>query len=170
MNISIRPLKPADMQAFKAIRLKALQAHKNVYLGKYEDAITRPDFEWLEMLDQKGKCIFGLYDVDKMIGLTAVFTWKEDPKGETGVLAMSYIEPEYRKLGLSRHFYEARIHWALQHLPWKKLVVGHREGNEASRRAMIGNGFKFTNKKKILWPDGIEDWEYNYELDLVKLR
>ncbi len=170
MSISIRPLTPADLQVFKTMRLKALQTHPGVYQGTYKDSAARPDSEWLEMLDQKGKCVFGLFDRDSMIGLTAVFTWHEDQSGESGAFAMSYIEPEYRNLGLSRYLYEARIHWGLRYLPWKKLVIAHREGNEPSRRAMIANGFHFVNKKKIKWPDGAEDWEYNYEIDLTKLR
>lgn len=170
MNISIIALTPADVQAFKTIRLNALKAHPGVYSGKYEDAVTWPDSEWLGELDQKGKCIFGLYDDEKIIGITAVFTWREDPTKESGILAMSYIEPDYRNRGLSRHFYEARIHWALQHLPWKKLVVSHRDGNEPSRRAMLAHGFEFTHKTRKVWPDSIEADEYHYMIDLEKLR
>lgn len=49
--------------------------------------------EWQEMLDGKGKCIFGLFDSDKIIGLAAVFTSQEDSNGQSGVLAMDYIDP-----------------------------------------------------------------------------
>ncbi len=170
MTISIRPLNPADLQAFKAMRLKALQSSPGVFLGTYQDAVARPDSEWLDMLDQKGKCVFGLYDSDQIIGITAVFTQKEDPEGKTGVSAMSYIEPEYRGRGLAKLLHEARIAWGIEHLPWKRLVIGHREGNEASCRATMAQGFEFTGKKKITWPDGTEGWDYNYALDLEKLR
>jgi hypothetical protein len=35
---------------------------------------------------------------------------------------------------------------------------------------MLRHGFEYKSREKILWPDGQEDWEYNYELDLIKLR
>lgn len=170
MTISIRPLESSDLQALKSMRLKALQSHSGVYLGTYQDAIAFPDSVWLNMLDQNGKCVFGLYDDEKIIGITAVFTHKEDPEGTTGFCGMSYIEPDYRGRGLSKFLHEARIARGMNYLPWKRLVIGHREGNEASRRAIMAQGFQFTGKKKITWPDGTEGWDYNYALDLEKLR
>lgn len=169
-GIFIRPLEPSDWQTFKTIRLKALKAHPDVYLDSYQAAIIRPDSEWQEILDGKGKSIFGLFDGEKIIGLTAVFTWREDPSGQTGVMAMSFIEPEYRGRGLSKLLYEARIRWALDYQPFRKLVVSRREGNEPSKRAMIAHGFTFVDVARITWPDGLEDNEHKYMLDLEKMR
>ena len=144
--------------------------HPDVFLSSYADQADQPEEYWRETLDQKGKCVFGLFDSDKPIGITAVFTKREDPSGQTGILAMSYIAEPYRRMGLSKLLYEARIGWALKHLPWTKLVVSHREGNEASRRANQAFGFQLDSKKAIKWPDGSEDEEWNYSLDLVTMR
>ncbi len=83
---------------------------------------------------------------------------------------MTYIEPEYRARGLSGLLYKARIDWALRNTMFKKLSVGHRMDNEPSKRAMLAHGFKFTHKEFIQWPDGGEEWDYKYELDLEDLR
>lgn len=83
---------------------------------------------------------------------------------------MDYIAPEYRGRGLSDLLYSARIEFAKNHTAWKKLAISHRQGNEPSRRAMVGQGFEYKGKKLITWPDGTEDWEWNYEMDLEKLR
>lgn len=170
MNISIRALTPDDWQLLKVMRLLALQTDPGVFSESYENESEKPQDYWLETLNGRGKCVFGLFDGQRHIGITAVFTLRDDPTGETGVMAFSYILPEYRKLGLARHFYEARIGWALEYRPWKKLSISHRHGNEASKRAMLSHGFKFTDKKKTVWPDGKEEWKYNYEIDLVEIR
>jgi len=135
-----------------------------------DEAKNLPKSYWLETLDCKGKQVFGLFDDQTLIGITGVFTWREDPSGQTGVMAMSFIEPSYRGQGHSNLFYKARIDFALQYKAWKKLVISHREGNEASRRAMIKHGFTLTGTEETDWPDGTRDREYNYVLDLEKLR
>ena len=49
-------------------------------------------------------------------------------------------------------------------------VFLHRDGNEASRRAMAAAGFAFKDKTVIDWPDGTRAPEWNYTLDLDALR
>ncbi len=169
-NITLRALTPEDWDIFRTMRICALKECPGVFLGKYEDAKNFPQEHWQETLDGQGKQVFGLFDNQELIGITAVFTWREDPSGETGVMAMSYIMPEYRGQGFSKLFYKARIEWAIHYRPFKKLAIGHREGNEPSRRAMLDHGFQYTGQDMIEWPDGVEDIEYNYELDLEKLR
>jgi RimJ/RimL family protein N-acetyltransferase len=170
MSITTRALTAADCGTFRQIRLRALREHPNVYLGSYKEAAARTECEWMALLDGRGKCIFGLFDSDKIVGLAAIFTSREDPSGQTGVLAMDYIDPLYRGRRLSRHLYEARIDWAKQHRPFKRLVIAHREGNEASRRANQAFHFKLIGKEEIGWPDGTTAPDYLYELDLSELR
>ncbi len=170
MSITTRALTAEDWGTFRQIRLRALREHPDVYLGSYKEAAARTEREWMQMLDGEGKCIFGLFDAAKIVGLAAVFTSREDSSGQTGVLAMDYIDPIYRGRHLSRLLYEARIEWAKQHQPFKRLVISHREGNEASRRANQAFDFKFISKDEISWPDGTTAPDYEYELDLGKPR
>jgi RimJ/RimL family protein N-acetyltransferase len=170
MSITTRILAPQDWKTFRQIRLRALREHPDVYTGSYKETAARTESEWMELLDGKEKCIFGLFDGDSIIGLAAVFRSREDPSGQSGVLAMDYIDPLYRGRRLSRILYQARIDWAKQHRPFRRLLISHREGNEASRRANQSFGFKFIGKQQIDWPDGTKAPDYVYELDLATLR
>lgn len=170
MSITTRALTTDDWETFREIRLRALREHPDLYSGSYHESAARTEREWVEMLNGKGKRIFGLFHADKIIGLAAVFTSPEDPGGQCGVLAMDYIDPLYRGRRLSRLLYQARIDWAKQHSPFKRLVVSHREGNEASRRANQSFGFKFIRKEQVRWPDGTTAPDYAYQLDLTALR
>lgn len=169
-DVQVRALIPPDWEIFRDIRLRALQAHPGVYLSSYEKEVDEPEEYWSGALDGQGKMVCCLFDGDKPAGLAGVFTWRGDPDGESGVMAMDYVDAPYRGQGLSRLLYRARIDWALGQPQLKRLVISHREGNEASRRANQAFGFAFTGKEMTLWPDGVEALEYNYVLDLQSLR
>lgn len=169
-NVALRVLTPEDWEIFRAVRIRAVTLHTNYFMQTPQGAKDQPKEHWCDILSGQGKQVFGLFDADRLIGITAVFTWRDDPSGETGVLAMSFIEPDYRGQGYSDLFYKARIEFAIGHLPWKKLHVAHRKANEPSRRAILKHGFEFIGTNEIDWPDGTRDTECMYELDLVRLR
>jgi RimJ/RimL family protein N-acetyltransferase len=169
-DISIRALDAHDLEELRAMRIRAVTLHPDLFLYSAEMEIAKPKEYWLETLDNKGKCVFGLYNGETMIGITAVFTWRQDPSKKTGIMAMSFIEPKYRGFGYSSYFYKARMDFALKYEPWTKLHISHREGNLTSRRAMIKHGFEYVGSKEITWPDNTHDLEHNYELDLCALR
>ncbi len=169
-HIYIRSLTPEDWEEFRSIRIRSLTMHAGYFLGKLDEVNELPDEYWKETLDGNGKQVFGLFDKNVLIGITAIFTWLEDPTGKTGVMAMSFIEPPYRNKGYSNFFYKARIDYAKNNSKWDKLVIGHREGNEPVRKAVIKYGFEFLDTENIDWPDGTLDIEYRYELDLTRFR
>jgi len=169
-DVFLRPLVPDDWEIFRGMRLCALSMHPGFYSGTFKDAETRPPDEWREMLDGKGKKIFGLLDGSELIGITAVFTCRNDPGGQTGVFAMSFIEPDYRGRGYADLYYKARIDFGVRHLPWTRLSVSHRSDNEPSKRAILRHGFTFIGQKEKDWPDGERMEEFMYEMDLVKCR
>lgn len=169
-NVTIRALQLDDWKDYRATRIRAVEMHTGYFLADPEITRNQPDSFWKDALDQNGKCVFGLFDGVQMIGLCGVFTWREDPSGKTGVMAMDFIDPEYRGQGHTDLLYKARIDFALKHEPWDKLAISHRIGNEPSKRAMLKHGFKFKDTQEIDWPDGTRDIEYNYEIDLIALR
>lgn len=169
-DITIRELIPKDWESFRAIRLKALSMHAGNYGGTLSDAQSAPPEKWKDTLDGKGKRVFGLFDDKLLMGITGVFTWQEDPRGETGFMGMSYIEPHYRGRGLSAMLYQARIDFACDHHAWTKLIISHRIDNEASKQAIAKHGFQLVGEEDIEWPDGACALDCQYELDLEALR
>src|SRR5690606_29692872 len=120
----------------------------------YEDEVVKDDDYWQDMLDEHNCAVFGLYNDEKIIGIGGVFSSKSDVSGQTAILAMGYIEPEYRGRKLSRLLYEARISWARQQSQFDKIIVSHRRGNEASRRANQAFGFLRIGTEVIQFADG----------------
>ena len=165
LRISIRPFEPAEWKLFRDFRLNALQAAPGSFWGTYEDAMAKADEVWQDYMRRDAtQQVFGLFDEDRLIGITAAFRHRGDPSGETAILAMSYIEPEYRGRGLSRLLYRARLDWIRAQPQLRRVVVSHRESNEISRAANQHFGYKYTGREPHTWPDGLTEDELFYEL------
>jgi RimJ/RimL family protein N-acetyltransferase len=168
-SITIRPLEVAEWPQLRDLRLRALEDTPGAFSATYDEAVRRSETEWRAMLTDPTRRVFGLFDGDTMIGITGVLTSREDSSGQTAVLVMSYIVREYRGRGLSRMLYEARLAWARAHPKLNRIVVSHRESNEASRRANQRHGFVPTGQiSPRVWPDGVTEGEVFYELQLSK--
>ena len=163
-EFSIRALTLDDLELFKAIRLQAITLHPDVFLDNAENAKERSNEQWANPLLGSQKCVFGLFHFEKIIGLAAIFPDKEE--AQTGLFAMGYIEKSFRRKGLSSLLYKARLQWAREHSHFKRIIVYHRNGNEASKRSMLNNGFKKIGQENVVFGDGETDINYKYELIL----
>jgi len=163
-NFTIRALTQEDWQAFKAMRLEALKAHEGVFGSYYAIEAEYPDEHWLETLDGERKQVFGAFDKGQLIGLSAVFTYRNDPAGKTALCAMWYMRESYRGTGLFNRMVQKSVEWAKAQPQFETIITGHRDGNEASRRANQKAGFVFTHKEMRTWPDGLDADEYFYEI------
>ena len=117
-NIYIRTLNPDDWEYFREIRIRAVNMHTRYVLVDPSKTEKKEPEYWKEILNGKGKQAFGLFDQDKLIGISAVLTWHKDPTGKTGIIAMIFIEPEYRRKGYSSLFYKSCIAFAKNYLIW----------------------------------------------------
>ena len=171
-EIYIRALSVKDVEIYKPLHLEALKTESGFFSSRYEDALKRSPAEWKEILSGTDRHLFAMFlkhpESDMPIGLTGLFANRDDP--QTGELVHSFILPYYRGRGLSDLFYRVRLELAMQHSSFLRLKVSHRAGNEPSRRAILRHGFTQTHKTRRLWPDGVEEEEWHYTLDLVPLR
>jgi RimJ/RimL family protein N-acetyltransferase len=166
-GMAIRPLAESEWASFRDLRLRALTTAPGVFAESYEHALGHDETYWRETVagDDEHQ-VFGLFDGLKLVGITAVFTYREDPTGETALFAMSYIVPEYRGQGLAGLLYHARLDWVRAHAQFNRVIVSHRESNEASRRANQAFGFRFVRRERRTWPDRVDEDELHYELEV----
>lgn len=160
----VRKLNGEDWQIYKALRLEALRLHADVFGTSYQDMVDRPDAEWQAALEGSTQAFFGLFDDDVMIGSGGVFM--QDASSKTGMLIGGYIREAYRGKGYSRLIYTARIEWAKQSGLYDRLVIGHRKGNEASRRANQAFGFQPIGEVDYVFGNGETAKDMQYELRL----
>jgi RimJ/RimL family protein N-acetyltransferase len=137
-----------------------------MFAGSLSEHEQDPPEHWQDTISGLGNQVFGLFDGDLLIGITAVFADRNDPTGKTALLAMSFILPPYRGRGFSRLLYEARLDWIRVRPQFERVVVSHRASNEASRRANQRYGFIPMSRSAHQWPDGTNEDEVFYELRL----
>jgi RimJ/RimL family protein N-acetyltransferase len=165
-DITIKQWEVDDWQTFKDVRLEALKGHGDVFGASFENEKNKDDNYWKgNLTDCYAGAVFGLYDREEAIGLTAVFRHRERME-DTAILCMSYIRKQYRGLELSDLLYKARIDWAKAQEGITRILVGHREGNEASRRANQRWGFKLYSVEDYVFGNGETAKEYMYELKI----
>lgn len=167
-ELSIRPLDPEEWQALRDFRLSALENAPGAFALSYAECVKWTPEDWRSEISAPTHQIFGLFDGGKLIGITAAFTWRGDPSGQTALLAMSYIVPEYRGQGLSNRLYDARLAWIARSGRFTKIRVSHRASNEASRHANQRHGFVRTKTEPYTWPDGVVEDEIFYELPVIR--
>jgi RimJ/RimL family protein N-acetyltransferase len=161
--VIVRRLWPADWRANREIRLEALADSPGAYFTSAAEAAARSDAQWQAMVADPDMAVFGLFEAEQLVGLTAIYIDKDDPAGRTAGLAMSYIRPAWRARGLTRLLYEARLDWARER-GLARVRVSHRDGNEPSRRAILAHGFRRVGATPHRWPDGATADNVSYEL------
>lgn len=162
---SVRSLSSDDVEIFSALRTEAIINHPDAFLDTPEKARQRSKSEWLAYFEGSHKQIFGLFFEDMLIGLGSVFQDKDDD--QIGLFAMGYIQKAHRGQGLSSLLYQARIDWCKRETDFTKIVIYHRKGNIASRRAMLKAGFIYVQDEYETFGDGQTCINLKYELDLT---
>lgn len=166
-EITIKRLTTTDWKILREIRLDALRTNPDVFLKSVAEEEAKSPSHWTDMVkDETSDAIFGLYDTGQIIGLTGAFRWKDSPS-DTVILGMSFIKPAYRGRNLSELLYKARIDWAWAQSGITRIIVSHREGNEASKAANQKWGFVFYGTEIITYGDGTRAKNYKYELRKV---
>lgn len=160
---SLHRVLPDQWEAYKAIRLEALQTNPEMFGSNYAKESQYTTQEWRAALESDKRAMFVLYAGEEMIGVTGVVLTKDDDS--KAALIASFIKPEYRGQGLARLFYQARIDWAKEK-GCECVLVSHREGNDRSRNANQHFGFEYTDKEESIWPDGTLADKLNYCLKL----
>lgn len=163
-KIYIRQVRVDEWEKLKAKRLQALRDTPLFFSSTYEGISAKPDSFWIDMLCNDDERIFGLFDTEMLIGITGIFKSIHDPEGKTALLGMSYIDKEYRGMGLSKLLYQARLDWAREK-GFEKAAVSHREGNEASKAANQKFGFQFIKAVEFEFSNGMA-FDHRYELVL----
>ncbi len=169
METYTRQLLPEDWKTFRDIRLLALQESAKAFGSSYTREIEFPKSRWKDTLSQKDGAIFGLFKGNRIIGLGSIKTSNID--NQQAGLFMGYITAEYRGKGFSKKLYISRIEWALKRPSLKTIFTINKESNLAAQGMNKGFGFKLISRTpKNDWPDGSNDDELRFELDLEQAR
>ncbi len=162
----MRPLGENDWTEVRRLRLEALQSDPGLFFSSHAAELDRPPDDWRRLVSTPSQCVFGIFVDGELVGITAVFTHRDDATGQSALLGMSYLRAEHRGKGLARLLYDRRLDWIRARPRFRVAKVSHRASNVASERAILRSGFTLVGRVPRTWPDGTSEDELLYELKL----
>lgn len=143
-DVAIRPSHEADAEAYRALRLEALDRHPEVFGGDYAQSAARPPEYWQARMRQGAGGEHGITYLAEaqgaLVGMTAL-TRYDDPKDRhTGVIVSVYVEAGWRGVGIADALLESCLAWARQ-LGLRQVKLAVVVGNTAAIRCYARHGF-----------------------------
>ncbi len=161
----MRELQSDDWLALRELRLHALRSELGLFYKHPDEEAALPEDHWRALAaGGEGAQVFGLFDGERLVGITRTFTDSDDPTGRTVGFGMSYLSPEYRGRGFASLFYKTRFAWVRARPHFRRVIIAHRGSNVASRRTIEKFGFRCIERIPHRWPDGTDDDDVCYEL------
>ncbi|MBV8650367.1 MAG: GNAT family N-acetyltransferase, partial [Alphaproteobacteria bacterium] len=148
----IRLLQPDDAEAYRAIRLEALEHSPEAFGSMFEVEVTYPLDYFAERL--RSNAVFGAWRDGTLLGM-AGFRRENGPKyGHKGALWGVYVKPAGRGTGTARALIERLIEHARTQVELIELVVVRT--NEPARRLYASLGFtEYGLEKQALKHAGV---------------
>lgn len=157
-SFHIRQLTERESPLYKAMRIESIQTEPTLFRQSTPPEIELSDRDWAERI-RYPRIVFGLFENEKMIGITSMLLLNK----EEAYFGQSFIQPQYRKLGLSSLLYKIRMGWASAN-QLRKLTISHREINVISKAAIQKAGFHYSHKELVQWLDGTSGYSMYYSL------
>ena len=168
MDATIRPVVVGDWAELRRVRLEALRSEPVAFHSNYAAEAGQTDEDWQRLIGAPAQRLFGLFADGTLVGISAVFTDRNDPTGRTALFGMSYIQPDLRGRGYAALLHRARLDWTRTQPQFRIIRVSHRASNVASGRAIARSGFACVGRETRVWPDGVAEDELLYEMTIAR--
>lgn len=133
----IRRLGPADVAAYRTLRLEALRSHPEAYSSSFEDELKEPT----EFFARRIPSIFGCFVGDTLVGTASLVVATGLKLRHKGLVVGVFLDPTHRGRGLARALMEAVIE-AARADGLVALRLGVTIGNEPAERLYRALGFR----------------------------
>ena len=105
----VRPLGPADVDAFRRVRLEALRLHPEAFGSAYEDEVQMDHTQFAERLAAARFTRFGGFAGNDLVGLVGLQIRAGAKERHKGHLFSMYVDAAHRRSGLSEQLVKAVI-------------------------------------------------------------
>ena len=154
MPVEVRRVRPQDWQAWKAIRLEALEDTPIGFLELLADARQRPDEQWQERASAAAEgdahALWLAWDGDRAVGCTGAVRYAP---GDDALLYSVYVSPGARGGDAFDQLLGAAEQWARSLQGVERLRLEVHEDNARARAAYAKRGFVETGGTAPYTPD-----------------
>lgn len=158
MTIEIRRVGPADVAAWREVRLAALLDAPTAFGSTHEREAAYPDDEWVARTHRAStgpdSSIFLAWDGDTAVGIVGGF--RTAPDTPTIDLVSMWTAPSHRRSGVGRLLAEAVVTWATSNGA-DAVELWVTRGNDPAQRFYESLGFAVTGEHQPLPSDPCRD-------------
>ena len=160
-RFTIRRLGPADLEAFRSIRLEALRNDPEAFGSTFEKESSEPEQHFVDRLTRSA--VFGGFVGDRLVGVAGFYSFGDTKSAHKGVLGGMYVTPEARGSTLATALVQTLLERASKEVEQVQLTVV--ASNPRARRFYERMGFvEYGLEEKSLKYKG----EYFDEVLMVK--
>lgn len=142
-SVTYRPIRPADAEAFAALRREALSRERASFGGSIDsDLATHPTGVRVALARVDG-ILIGAFRNGALVGGVGLAA---DRGHGTGHVWGAFVQPAERKQGIGTRLLEAALDWAKAE-GLTKLLLRVRPGAQAARRIYLRAGFAPTGRR-----------------------
>jgi GNAT superfamily N-acetyltransferase len=157
----IRRATTDDVEAVKALRLRALSTEPSAYGTTHAEALTLGDDVWLARLHPLAYPTFLAYDADVAHGMAVGAHPVEGADPAVAFLYAMWVDVSHRGRGLGTTLVEAVCDWAVDR--GVRVVRLHvTAGNDTAERLYQRCGFVRTGAIERRERDGATEWEMEW--------
>lgn len=113
-GISIRPATLADREAFRELRLEALQSHPTAFGQEYSSLVDRDQEYWIEKLtiEEEKEALFFAEHNSQLIGMTGIFRSLSRKARHSATIWGVYVRPKWRGNHIAETLIRSCLEWA----------------------------------------------------------
>lgn len=141
--MEVRRLAPADINAFFAIRLRALASAPSAFNTRLEeDQKSGPDRFLTTLRDESNtKAIFGAVVDDKITAILAIFQEERSQTRHKAAISSVYVDVEYRRQGLAAQLLDRAIQFARKEMKVSAIYLSVESKNTSAISLYESRGF-----------------------------
>ena len=138
MDFEVRRLREADAEAYRAIRLEALERFPEAFQSTYESAAELPLEAYVQRLERYA--LFGGFIGDELCGFVGFYPLKNPKISHKGLMWGMYVKEDARGTGLAEAMVEAVVDYARNKV--EQILLSVIEDNERARHFYEKMGFE----------------------------
>ncbi len=144
--MNIHPLDASHAEAYRQLRLEALEQYPEAFASSYEEEQAWPIERFSNRLNTSDKFTLGAWLDQTLIGsVTLIPEQRTKLKHRANIVAM-YVRPEHRSSGIGRQLMQQAIELARELGHIEQIYLSVMAHNEPAKRLYMALGFEAYGK------------------------